>query len=61
MGVQMLASQLATLEDPTSEKGVTSVEIDQKEEDVAKEAARNVKELVEREVEQERGGLVGKR
>ena len=47
----MLESQLATLEDPRNEKDVTSVEIDQKEEDVAKDAETNVKALVHEEVE----------
>lgn len=50
MGAQMLESQLATLEDPRKEKGVTSVEIDQSEEEVAREAARNVTDLVGREI-----------
>lgn len=51
MGAQMLESQLATLQDPRDEKGVTSVEIDQPEEEVAREAVRNVKMLVKGEVE----------
>ena len=53
MGAQMLESQLATLEDPRSEKGVTSVEIDQTKENVAEEASRNVKALVKEQIEEE--------
>ena len=47
----MLESQLATLEDPQNENGVTTVEIDQKQEDVARHAETNIKALVREEVE----------
>lgn len=46
----MLESQLAILEDPRNEGGVVVVEIDQREEDVARDAAKGVKECVEREI-----------
>ncbi|CAD6566164.1 MAG: hypothetical protein TREMPRED_002292 [Tremellales sp. Tagirdzhanova-0007] len=51
MGAKMLESQLATLEDPQNENGVTTVEIDQKQEDVARHAETNIKALVREEVE----------
>jgi gluconate kinase len=46
MGAKMLESQLATLEDPRHEAGVTSVAIDQREEDVARDASANLRRLV---------------
>ena len=47
----MLASQLATLEDPTTtgEKGVYAVNIDQDKEAVGDEAARGIRKVIEEE------------
>ncbi|OCF37494.1 gluconokinase [Kwoniella heveanensis BCC8398] len=48
MGKQMLASQLATLEDPRGEDGVVTVEIDATPEEVGRTATEGVKKLVGR-------------
>lgn len=55
MGAQMLASQLATLEDPSEsgEQGVYAVNIDQEKEAVGDEAARGIRELIKSETRDE--------
>ena len=49
MGAQMLKSQLAALEDPSEERGVYAVNIDQEKEAVGDEAARGMREVIKRE------------
>ncbi|KAK8870114.1 hypothetical protein IAR55_000684 [Kwoniella newhampshirensis] len=46
MGAQMLASQLATLEDPVGEKGVVAVNIDGSREEVGDGAVSGVRKLL---------------
>lgn len=46
MKPSMLASQLATLEDPSEEQGVVTVDIDQPEKTVAKLAKEGIQSLV---------------
>ena len=52
MAARMLHSQLATLEDPSGETGVASVEIDAPEEKVKKEAVEAIRTVVAVEVEE---------
>ncbi|ORY23936.1 P-loop containing nucleoside triphosphate hydrolase protein [Naematelia encephala] len=52
MGAQMLVSQLATLEDPRGEGGVTWVDIDQPPEKVAADAVKRIRALVDEQVSQ---------
>jgi len=50
MGAQMLASQLATLEDPTksAESGVFAVDIDGTKDEVKQRAVEGMRELVQK-------------
>jgi len=48
MGAKMLTSQLATLEDPTSESGVFAVDIDGTKDQVKKRAVDGMRALVQK-------------
>lgn len=47
MKPEMLASQLATLEDPSQEGGVVTVDISKSQSEVAQEATEGIKHLVD--------------